>query len=162
MKHSLLVLAPLLLSVSTATFAKTRYSGEFDYKSYRPSAVHFAGRTRAEVDAMCNTGEHAGTEDIEQCGHRDFERATRALNQAVAALTVEYRKDDADLTREGEPAALPYFLKAQAAWIEYRDNSCYSSAYEMGEASLKYIEFWYCMATRTNERVKELRRSSDE
>jgi uncharacterized protein YecT (DUF1311 family) len=162
MKYSLSVLAPLLLAVSAATFAKTRYSGEFDYRSFQPSAAYFAGQTRVQIDHLCRTGEHAGTEDMEQCGRRDFERSTRALNQAVAALTVEYRKDNVDLTHEGEPAALPYFLKAQAAWVEYRDNSCYSAAYEIGEASLKYIDFWYCMATRTNERVKELRRHSDE
>lgn len=164
MKYRCHTLALTLLSLAlvTPTFSKTRYSGEFDYRSFQPSAEYFAGHTRAEVDAMCKTGKHAGTADTEQCQHRDFERATEALDQVVAALSVEYRKIDADLTVEGEPTAFPYFLKAEAAWVKYRDNSCYSAVYEGGEASIKYIDFWYCMTTRTKDRTKELRRRSAE
>ncbi|WP_322045673.1 lysozyme inhibitor LprI family protein [Paraburkholderia sp. J67] len=161
MKHKVLALAPLLLAVSLATSAETRWSGTFDYQKFQPSAEYFQGRTAAQVDHLCKTGEHAGTEDMEECGHRDFERATRKLNKIIASITAGIKKNDIELARDNQPEALPYFLKAETAWRQYRDNTCYSGAYEIGEASLKYIDFWHCMATMTQDHAKELTRKDE-
>ncbi len=98
---------------------------------------------------------------MEECGHRDFERATRKLNKIIASITAGIKKNDIELARDNQPEALPYFLKAETAWRQYRDNTCYSGAYEIGEASLKYIDFWHCMATMTQDHAKELTRKDE-
>jgi len=123
MKRSFLALAPLLLAVATVTSAKTRYSGEFNYRDFESAAVYFHGQTRKEIDHLCNTAEHASTEDLEECEHRDFERAVDALNRKVRALTAQIKKNDEQYAKpDDEPVALPSFLKSQAAWVQYRDN----------------------------------------
>ncbi|MCC8402412.1 DUF1311 domain-containing protein [Paraburkholderia sp. MMS20-SJTN17] len=142
MKRSLLALSSLSLVVSVIAFAKTRYSGEFDYHDFRPSAVHFHRHTRAQIDHLCKTGDGASAEDMEEREHREFERSTEELNKQLAALTAKIKKDDNDYAKlNDEPVALPRFLKAQAAWVQYRDNYCYSYIYDPGPGSARYIFF---------------------
>lgn len=142
MKRYMPAVAALLLFITSITSAKTRYSGAFDYHDFEPSAVYFHGRTHAEITHLCDTGEHASTEDMEECEHREFERAAATLSRKVTALTAEIKKDDEAYAKpDDEPVALPSFLKSQKAWGEYRDNYCYSGAYDMGPGSEKYILF---------------------
>lgn len=157
MKHRYIAFAILAFTFATSALGKTRYSGEFDYHDFQPSAAYFHGQTRAQIDHLCNTGEHASTEDLEECEHRNFERAVVALNRKVTALTAQIRKNDDTYAKPNdEPAALPSFLKAQAAWVQYRDNYCYSYVYDAGPGSAKYIYFFGCMASMTEARTKEL------
>lgn len=156
------VAGAILLS-GTLAFAQTRWSGRFNYHDFQSSANYFYGLNNAQIDHICKTGDGAGTEAMEQCQHRDFERANNALNKEVAYVTETIIKDDKEyIVPSGQPAALPYFLKSQAAWSDFRDNSCYSGAYESGERSLKYIAFWYCMTQRTKARIEDLRNPPDE
>lgn len=157
MKYHYLVLTLLSLSFVAPTSAKTRYSGEFDYRDFEPSTVYFHGHTRAEIDHLCNTGEHASTEDMEECEHREFERTVETLNRKITALTTQIKKDDSQYAKpDDEPVALPYFLKSQAAWVQYRDNYCYSYVYDLGPGTAKYIYFFECMTAMTKERTNQL------
>ncbi|CAG9265120.1 hypothetical protein PUN4_50005 [Paraburkholderia unamae] len=65
-------------------------------------------------------------------------------------------RGDKSLMADGDPSASPYFGKAQSAWVEYRDNECYSETYAMGGAAERYIFFWECMANITESRTKEI------
>jgi len=162
MKYHYLTLTLLSFAFVAPVSAKTRYSGEFDYHDFEPSAVYFHGRTRAEIDHLCKTAEHASTEDLEECEHRGFERAVDALNRKVTALTAQIKKNDEQYAKpDDEPVALPSFLKSQAAWVQYRDNYCYSAAYDMGPGSEKYIRFFICMSDMTRARTKELGQFDD-
>jgi uncharacterized protein YecT (DUF1311 family) len=99
---------------------------------------------------------------MEECEHREFERAVDALNRKVMALTAQIKKNDNQYAKpDDEPVALPYFLKSQAAWTEYRDNYCYSAAYDMGEGSEKYLRFFMCMSGMTKARTNELGQFDD-
>lgn len=151
---ALLYLAPCVLSVAAS--AKTIYSGEFDYKKFEPSSAYFAGRTPAEIAKLCKTGEHAGTMDISECAHRDYESANINLENRLKTLRSEIEDDDKSLQAETEPLALPYFLKSQDAWAQYRESYCYYETYALGEASIRYINFWNCMSRITKSRLEEL------
>lgn len=157
MKRTIATSALCLLAVTVCASGKTRYSGPFDYHDFKPSAAYFHGRSPAEVAHLCPTAEHASTEDLEECELREFERATATLKRKITELTAKIRKnDETDAKPEDEPVALPSFLEAQAAWVQYRDNYCYSAAYYMGEGSEKYIRFFICMSSMTKARTKEL------
>jgi uncharacterized protein YecT (DUF1311 family) len=136
--------------------AKTVYSGEFDYHYFKSPEQYFSGRTPAEISRMCDSGERASNDDLAQCSHLKFDRAAKEMNKKVQVARSKFKKGDGLLKSEGEPAAVPYFDRAQDAWIKYRDNECYSETYMMGEAAERYIFFWECMANITEGRIKEL------
>lgn len=136
--------------------AKTIYSGEFDYHYFKSPAAYFSGGSAAEVSRMCDTGEHASNEDLAQCSHLKFNKASTQLNKKLDAVRLMNEKGDKSLKNEGNPLISPYFEKAQSAWSTYRDNECYSETYAMGEAAEREIYFWECMADITDSRVKEL------
>jgi uncharacterized protein YecT (DUF1311 family) len=156
---SALCLAPCVLSVAVS--AKTIYSGEFDYRKFEPSSVYFTGRTPAEISELCRTGEDAGTMDMSECAHRDYENANRDLQNKLKVLRSEVDENDKSLKASGEPLALPYFVKSQAAWAQYRESDCYSETYMLGEASMRYIKFWDCMTRITKSRLDELTKAND-
>jgi uncharacterized protein YecT (DUF1311 family) len=138
--------------------AKTIYSGEFDYRKFEPSSAYFSGRTPADIVKLCKTGEHAGTMDMSQCVHSDYEIANRNLEIRLKTLRSGIEADDKSLQADGEPLALPYFVKSQDAWVQYRDNYCYYDTYALDEASMRYMNFWDCMTRMTKKRLSELRK----
>lgn len=93
---------------------------------------------------------------MDECAHRDFEKSSTLLNRKIGAIKREISKNDKKLETNGWPVSLPYFLKSQQGWVQYRDNSCYSEIYGIGEASLRYTEFWNCMTRITKNRLQEL------
>lgn len=157
---TLLLVAPCVLSVGAS--AKTIYSGEFDYRKVEPSSVYFSGRTRAEISKWCKTGEHASTEDLGQCSHMEYENADRDLTKRLKLVRAAIAENDKSLKADGEPLALPYFDKSQDAWAKYREGDCYSETYMLGEASMRYINFWDCMTRITKNRFNDLTRSNQD
>jgi uncharacterized protein YecT (DUF1311 family) len=136
--------------------AKTIYSGDFDYHFFKSAEEYFSGKTRSEVASMCDTGDHATNDDLAQCSHLKFERANRELDRNLKSAKAKVERNDKLLKAEGEPLALPYFVKSQSDWAKYRDGECYTETYMMGEAAERYIFFWECMANITQNRVKEV------
>ncbi|CAB3752524.1 lysozyme inhibitor LprI family protein [Paraburkholderia humisilvae] len=151
------ILLPLLL-VPVLAVAQSRYSGDFDFQDFQSSKMYFSNFTAAQVEHLCMTGEHASNEDLEQCEHRKFERADLKLNTQLRAMKSLVDNSDKFVKEYGEkPLSAPYFLKAQRSWIEYRNNECYTETYMMGQAVERYIRFWNCMATMTNNRINEIK-----
>jgi uncharacterized protein YecT (DUF1311 family) len=146
----------ILAVVPVFVFAKTIYSGEFDYREFRSPEQSFSGKTPAEITRMCNTGEHASNDDLAQCSHLKFNRASRDLNRKLILMRKAIAADDVRLKDQGEPLAMPFFNQTQESWSKYRDSECYTETYMMGEAAERYIFFWECMATITQARVKEI------
>lgn len=142
-------------SASVAT-ADTIYSGSFDYKRATPSSTYFAGKSDAQITSFCKDQRHTSQADIDACAHRGFEQEALILSTKVSNLYAGYRAGDEELKKNGWPIAAPYFEKAQTDWTIYRDNSCYAETYGLGEASLRYTEFWDCMTRITKTRVNEL------
>ncbi|SMG56178.1 Protein of unknown function [Paraburkholderia susongensis] len=101
--------------------------------------------------------------DLSACAQFRYEGAIDALNRKVLEVEKTIAVDDKANGVYGEPAALPYFKKAQMHWQLYRDNDCYSNVYEVGPASLRFIDFWDCMTRMTKNRLDELAKpNSDE
>jgi uncharacterized protein YecT (DUF1311 family) len=146
----------LLALVPALACAKSIYSGKFDYREFKPPEQSFVGRTPADIARMCDTGEHASNDDLAQCSHMKFNRASVELSRELRAVQKGIARNDTVLRNQGEPLALPFFNQAQDSWVKYRDNECYTETYMMGEAAERYIFFWECMATITQHRVKEL------
>ncbi|MGF6698627.1 uncharacterized protein YecT (DUF1311 family) [Paraburkholderia sp. MM5496-R1] len=163
MMHPIRIIAVPLVLISTLPFldsivlGKTIYSVRFDYKKATPSSVYFTGKSREEIDRLCKTGEHASTADIAACSQRNFEQISAQLNSTIKPLETELRKGDVDLKADNNPVALPYFEKGQRAWVQYRDNQCYAETYSLGEASMRYMTFWDCMARITKGRISDLK-----
>lgn len=145
-----------LAIVPVFSSAKTVYSGEFDYHYFKSPEQYFSGQNATEVARMCDSGEHASNDDLAQCSHRKFDHAARELAKNLQLAKSRIGHNDKSLKADGEPLALPYFVKSQDAWTQYRDNDCYTETYMMGEAAERYIFFWECMANITQDRVKEL------
>lgn len=156
-----LVMISALYFLDSTALCKTIYSVQFDYKKVTPSSVYFSGKSQKEIDRLCRTGEHASTADIAACSQRDFEKISAQLNSAIRSLEAGYRKGDVDLKADNNPVALPYFEKGQSAWTGYRDNQCYAETYSLGEASMRYMTFWDCMARITKERISDLKSEKD-
>ncbi|MEX3815518.1 hypothetical protein AB3X96_35670 [Paraburkholderia sp. BR13439] len=51
---------------------------------------------------------------------------------------------DNELRANSEPEALPYFpeRRGQESRKLHRDNESYAEVYEVGQASLRFVEFW--------------------
>lgn len=146
--------APFLNSVTVT--GRTVYSIPFDYTRIAPSSVYFSGKSRAMIDHLCKTGGHTFTADAAACEQRDFERVNSELNAKYSRLTQKIKEGDLELKAADEPVAQPYFSSAQKAWVKYRDSYCYSYVYAMGEASARYIYFWGCMKSITQDRLMQL------
>ncbi|CAM2163695.1 DUF1311 domain-containing protein [Paraburkholderia sacchari] len=140
---------------------ETIYSVPFDYKKASPSSIYFQRKSKAEIDHLCKTGEHAGTADVAACSQRDFEQSSHSLDVLLRSEEADYKKNDADLLANHYPVALPHFQRAERAWSDYRDNQCYAETYSLGQASMRYMTFWDCMTRITKERIADLKTSKD-
>jgi uncharacterized protein YecT (DUF1311 family) len=161
MRRIKIIILLLCFALSGGALSGTRYSGEFDYRNFKPSTKFFSGRTASEIAHLCATSEHASTEDLEQCSHMKFERADKKLREELATIASQLKKADLEAKSEDEPQALPYFSRSQTAWVNYRDNYCYGYVYALGPASTRYINFWECMAATTGSRVEQLAHFND-
>ncbi|SDR51164.1 Uncharacterized conserved protein YecT, DUF1311 family [Paraburkholderia fungorum] len=128
----------------------------FDYREFVPSAAYFSGHTRVEIDLLCNTGKNASTSDLEVCGERRFEQTSAELEVTVKSIEKAYRNGDVALKADDDPIASAYFVKAQKAWQDYRENQCYVETYSLAVASMRYMTFWDCMARIAKERIIDL------
>lgn len=147
-----------LLVIANAAYASSSiYGPAFDYKKAKPASVYFSGETREQVEAYCKK-EMLGTMDLSACAQFRYEVTIAALNKRVAAVEKILEDDDKENDAYGQPAALPFFKKAQANWALYRDNDCYSDTYSVGQASLHFVYFWDCMTRITKSRLDELTR----
>ncbi|MCG5075058.1 lysozyme inhibitor LprI family protein [Paraburkholderia tagetis] len=155
------VIAVAILPASIPSYGETIYSVPFDYKKATPTSVYFHGMSKAEIDHLCKTGEHAGTADIAACSQRDFEQSADRLDVLLRSEEADYKKNDADLLSDNYPVALPHFQQAQRAWADYRANQCYAETYSSGQASMRYMTFWDCMTRITKERIADLKSSKD-
>jgi uncharacterized protein YecT (DUF1311 family) len=151
------VLVVLFIIVNGAQASSSIYGSAFDYKKAKPASVYFSGKNHEEIASYCQN-EMLGTMDLSACAQFRYESSIEALNNRLIEVYKVLAQDDKDNGVYGEPAALPFFKKAQANWKLYRDNNCYSSVYSVGQASLRFVYFWDCMTRMTENRLNELTR----
>ena len=149
-------IAILLFAVSWSAYSSSSiYGTAFDYMKATPTSKYFAGKTQQQIQRFCKH-DAVATMDVSACAQHSFERVARTLEKKVSAIERIMADGDRKLHANGEPEALPYFRRGQENWKLYRDNECYAEVYEVGQASLRFVEFWDCMNRISSNRLAEL------
>ncbi len=153
--HVCAVGASLYVIGASVANSASIYGTTFDYRKAEPAISQFPGKTSQQIAEHCK-GENLGTMEMTTCAQFRFELAKTTLAKALEADEKEIEKNDVELRRNHNPIALPYFKQAQSHWESYRDNQCYANVYEIGQASIRFIDFWTCMEGITKARIDEL------
>lgn len=96
--------------------------------------------------------------DMNLCAHKDYEAADAELNRQwklTAARMKEYDRERAG-GHDTRPEHYETLLKAQRAWIVYRDAHCTSEGYRFRGGSMEPMQVSHCMAALTQERTQKL------
>ncbi|WP_201700550.1 lysozyme inhibitor LprI family protein [Paraburkholderia hiiakae] len=145
-----------LLLVTNVTCASTSiYGSAFDYKKVKPARDYFSDKTAEQIASYCKRG-MLGVMDLSACAEFRYEMIADVLSKRISVVEEAIKEGDKANAEYGGPAALPFFKKGQANWERYRDNICYSNVYSVGQASLRFVDFWDCMARITKNRLDEL------
>ncbi|MBP2558027.1 uncharacterized protein YecT (DUF1311 family) [Neorhizobium galegae] len=90
------------------------------------------------------------------CSQRDFEAADKALNAQYQTTRKAMKAWDADATPDlkGAEDAL---VKAQRAWVVYRDAQCISTGFQAHGGSMEPMLVSGCQADLTRKRTAELK-----
>ncbi|MCL6707263.1 lysozyme inhibitor LprI family protein [Pseudomonas sp. R2.Fl] len=117
-----------------------------------------SGEDEPKVDC-----ENAQTQtDMNICAGLDYEEADKALN-AQWPLTrkamVEWDKQLGDA--QTEPGAEKALLKAQRAWLDYRDGQCEAQGFSVRGGSMEPLVVSSCLAELTRKRTEELKAMAD-
>jgi len=112
-----------------------------------------AGAAHAE-DVDCDNAQTQS--DMTSCAEARYEEADKALNaqykQTRAAMVAIDKDLDGDM--QGAEQAL---LKAQRAWISYRDAQCENYGFQARGGTMEPMLVAGCLADLTDLRTKELK-----
>jgi uncharacterized protein YecT (DUF1311 family) len=100
--------------------------------------------------------------DMTQCEVRRFEAADRQMNEQWKATLASMRNADRSPDNDGRPGYADQLLKAQRAWLAYRDAHCASDGYRMRGGSAEPMLVAGCRAELTQMRTKQLAHLAEE
>lgn len=97
--------------------------------------------------------------DMNICAQKEYATADTDLNAQWAITAKRMKEYDASLDRayDKRPGHFETLLKAQRAWISYRDAHCASAGYYARGGTLEPLLVSTCKADLTRERTKQLR-----
>ncbi len=96
--------------------------------------------------------------DMNVCSDRDYREADKALNAQWAAVKPIIKEWDESLESLGMiPSAETSLLKAQRAWIDYRDGQCDAEEAAVQGGTMAPTIYSSCMAELTRKRTLELK-----
>lgn len=89
------------------------------------------------------------------CSYRDWQAADKELNAIWPDIRSKMKETDTYLDDhlKGAEAAL---LKAQRAWIDYRDGNCAAEGFYARGGTLEPLIVNSCLARMTRQRIEEL------
>ncbi|MDL2405345.1 lysozyme inhibitor LprI family protein [Rhizobium calliandrae] len=98
--------------------------------------------------------------DMNICAQRDYDEADKALNEQYKRTRAAMVATDADLDvdQKGAEEAL---IKAERAWVDYRDGQCEAEGFEARGGSMEPMLVSGCKATLTKQRTEELKTLAD-
>ncbi|WP_421858477.1 lysozyme inhibitor LprI family protein [Oricola sp.] len=114
--------------------------------------------TATAQDWDCTNAGDLPQQGMNWCAAMDYQSADRALNVLWPKVRQHMKDMDADLADLGPDlvGAEDALLKAQRAWIEYRDGHCASEGFAARGGSLEPLLVSSCKAHMTKERTQEL------
>jgi uncharacterized protein YecT (DUF1311 family) len=92
------------------------------------------------------------------CAYEDWQKADEALNALWPKVREHMKSVDRD-SREYFPEqanGAENLLKAQRAWIDYRDGQCEAEGAQFAGGSIRPLITLSCKATMTRKRTEEL------
>lgn len=109
-------------------------------------------------DIDCSDSTNLPQQHMNYCASLDYERADKALNIAWPKV-VEYMKGVDAFARDSFPEQAnghENLLKAQRAWIDYRDGHCEGEGAKYAGGSLRPLIVATCKTDLTEKRTEEL------
>lgn len=96
--------------------------------------------------------------DMNFCAARDYQEADVALNAQWKLTRDVMMKWDGELKETGTKAGgEEALLKAQRAWISYRDGQCEAAGFSARGGTLEPLLVSSCLADLTRKRTEELK-----
>jgi uncharacterized protein YecT (DUF1311 family) len=94
--------------------------------------------------------------ELTYCAEQDLNAADKLLNvqYQTARKATKKRDADAEADQKGADDAL---VKAQRAWVAYRDAQCTSYGYQAHGGSMEPMLIYSCQADLTRKRTAELK-----
>lgn len=98
-------------------------------------------------------------QDMNQCAHREFERADAELNAQWRITSAAMKEADREIdpTYDRQPTHFDTLLAAQRAWLAWRDQHCLLSSFEMRGGSMAPLLLSSCKSALTKERTAQLK-----
>lgn len=127
------------------------------------AAILLCGSAFAQNDAdepKIDCAKAEAQTDLNICAARDFDTADKALNVQYKKTRAAMIAIDADLDDDmkGAEKAL---IKAQRAWVDYRDGECEAQGFQARGGSMEPMLVSGCKADLTTKRTKELKDLAD-
>lgn len=99
--------------------------------------------------------------EMNQCAGNDLANADKALNAQWKLTRAAMVETDANLdaAQKGAEKAL---MKAQRAWIDYRDGQCEAEGFSVRGGSMEPMMVASCKARLTDLRTKELKAMAEQ
>ena len=97
---------------------------------------------------------------MNHCAYEAWETADKELNAVWKTTMADAKEADEELKSygdDGRPGHAETLLKAQRAWIAFRDAHCDYSGFEARGGSMEPMLVGYCLEQLTLERVKQLK-----
>ena len=94
--------------------------------------------------------------DINICANEEYEAADKALNVQWAKTRKVMAEWDADIDAENR-GAVDSLMKAQRAWIDYRDGQCDAVGYSVWGGTMYPAVVSGCLTELTQKRTEELK-----
>lgn len=112
----------------------------------------YAGQAQ---DWNCNDPDNLPQQGMNYCASVDFNAADAELNAAWKTVFPQLKTRDADVDTQwkGLPETV---LKAQRAWIKFRDAHCTAEGFKYRGGSIEPLIYHSCRAALTRERTKQI------
>ncbi|MEM7689586.1 MAG: lysozyme inhibitor LprI family protein [Pseudomonadota bacterium] len=129
------------------------------------SAAALAALTQtalAPPDPDWNCADAIRQQEMNWCAAQDFNAAERALKAQWQATAAKMKERDADFATyqpegDGRPGWFHRLIKAQRAWLAYREAHCQLDGYTARGGTLEPLLVSTCMTALTEDRTGELR-----
>ncbi|MEM0899194.1 MAG: lysozyme inhibitor LprI family protein [Pseudomonadota bacterium] len=112
----------------------------------------------AAQELNCDQPENLPQQGMNMCAFEDWQKADRALNEAWPKVRAWAKAND-EATIEWRPELADTednLLKAQRAWIAYRDGHCETEGLRYAGGSIVPLIVNSCKAEMTRQRTEEL------
>lgn len=113
----------------------------------------------AARDWDCADADNLPQQGMNYCAYQEWQEADATLNAIwpdVRARMAAMDKDNSEYFPEQANGA-ENLLKAQRAWIDYRDGQCEAEGAQFAGGSIRPLITFSCKATMTQRRIEELR-----